>query len=68
MSSPGLRREEGVQRLMNAPEPGSASTSEEGGLGVDGDSLTDSENEASRGRSIERDDLKWPVSEGWKPL
>jgi len=69
VSSPGLRCEEGVQRLMNAPEPGSTSTSE-GCVGVDGDSLTDSENEVSHGRSIERDDLKWPVGEGegWKPL
>ncbi|KAI0259071.1 hypothetical protein BC834DRAFT_661855 [Gloeopeniophorella convolvens] len=42
----------------------SASSSEDG-LGVDADSLTD---EQRRGGPLERDEMKWPTGNGWKPL
>ncbi|KAI0052003.1 hypothetical protein FA95DRAFT_1553977 [Auriscalpium vulgare] len=53
------------QRLVSTGELPSASSSEEG-LGMD-ESLTDGEDGAKKG-DVERDDMKWPAGDGWKPL
>jgi len=62
---PGLEREERL--IADRRESGGApsATSSEDGLGVDGESPADQGRH--RGPS-ERDGMKWPAGDGWKPL
>ncbi|KAI0309851.1 hypothetical protein OF83DRAFT_1157242 [Amylostereum chailletii] len=72
-TSTGLwRTGEATDRLVTTPEPASASSSD-GGLGVDLETESDEdERERERARERrgrgERDGMKWPAGEGWKPL
>ena len=59
---PGLEREE---RLMADNEGLRSTSSSDDGLGVDAELPTDEER---RRGPLERDEMKWPAGNGWKPL
>jgi hypothetical protein len=62
---PALDRDERlIAERRESGEAPSASSSEDG-LGVDAESP---EHEERRRSSFERDEMKWPASDGWRPL
>jgi len=62
---PGLDRDERLMADRRDSEGAPSASSSEDGLGVDAESLED---EGRRRGSLERDEMKWPAGNGWRPL